>query len=253
MTLGAIALTLLVGTTSLADLVATAKKSTVRVDIEFAPQQGAPPQRVVAGSGVVVGKGLIATCAHLFDDLPGPAKRILVVSNDGGQELTATLEPSSNLALDLAYLKVAGLGMPPAVTASEEPRMGDEVFFVGHPFALSQPVLGVGAVASDEMDVPAGKYVRKLRLLHASANKGNSGGGVFRRSDGHLVGIIQIKTGAVGSELRTLMTTRYSASMAISGVDPIKVLQFVISEMDNQLNMGVAGFLSVKRILPKTP
>ena len=236
---------------ALPDLVATAKKSTVRVDIEFAARQGQSPERVVKGAGVIVAPGVVATCAHLFDDLPAPAARVFVVPDDGAPELTASLELSNDVALDLAYLKVPGLKNRPAAVASEAPRMGEEVFFIGHPFSLAPSLLGVGVVASDEMAIPTEKYVRQLRLLHASANKGNSGGGVFRRSDGRLIGMIQIKTGAVGPELRALMKARYSKSIAVADVDPVKTLQTVVSEMDEQLNMGVAGFLSVKRISTK--
>jgi hypothetical protein len=108
-------------------------------------------------------------------------------------------------------------------------------------------------VASDELSSADDRYSRKLRLLDGSVNKGNSGGGVFRRSDGALVGLIQIKAGAIGKEVRALMKAQPRAGVFLDGIDSFKALQATIREMDGQLNLGVSGFVSTSRVLENLP
>ena len=237
----------------LADLADAARAFTVRVDVELTAASSQQAGRHVVGAGVVIQPGVVATCAHLFDELPAPIKRIVVVPDNGSPERDATLELAVDTSLDLAYLRTPNLQLAAAASADAAPRIGEEVFFIGHPFSLKSMVLGVGTVASDEITQADDKYTRRLRLLNGSANKGNSGGGVFRRSDGALVGLIQIKTGAVSSDLRALMKAKPRASMNLDGLDPVKALQATIRQMDDQLNMGVSGFIAVTRVLANSP
>ncbi len=244
--------------TMLKEQIRTARRSTVAVVLvlDVPGPSGMTRSKVVSGSGVLVRPGVVATCAHVI--APQLASGIALVGvevaadEDAGwrngaavRTYAGTVEIVSTTR-DAAFVKVPSVpGLVPArVGRSHEVEPGDEVFFIGHPAlgasarAIFPPAVGTGVIAAidgAQLVGPQGPWLR----IDGSVNKGNSGGGIFSRSDGTLLGIVNAKAGGLSQVLRIFRDTQPTASMIIGGVDPVAVLRQTLDEMENNLQLGI--------------
>lgn len=164
----------------------------------FAEREGGARR---AGSGVVVavdrdGTALILTAAHLIEPL---TKQTVSVSNpDGAGTIPARIlhsDPDS----DTAILEADGL-MRQTVELRGDARLGDDVWVVSYPWGrhrtlVSGVVSQVEAKSRSGPGVEAGRVGPSIegpvRLIDAAVSYGTSGGGVFDRRTGTLLGIVR--------------------------------------------------------------
>jgi S1-C subfamily serine protease len=171
----------------------------------------ATPKRVFYGTGFVVGDGkLIVTAAHTITKIEEDEKlkhlRIFhqKVRSNG---LKSSLLKKDKVH-DLALLKIEAETLPPLIlTNSTQVQEGEAVAFTGYPIGL---VLGlnptthtgiISAIAPIVIPSPTAHTIKKeiLELLRqpydifqidANAYPGNSGGPVYRISNGEVIGIL---------------------------------------------------------------
>jgi S1-C subfamily serine protease len=210
------------------------------------------PPWALLGSGVTVGPGIVATAAHVLRvGTPLLAIRVVRDVEWGSNKDYAALISGGEGASDIALLTVAEMTAPSANLASKDDIvMGSEVFFVGHPGIIRAPTLGTGVVSTVELPWIVDGQSRLVYGLAASVNKGNSGGGVFLRSSGKLVGLVNAKAGSLGDSLTALRDARFTGGIAIKGVNPIAALQQTLREMDANLQLGIGAFTGVQHLTP---
>ena len=114
----------------------------------------------------------------------------------GGYTVRADLV-AADPVVDLALLKCrqTNPAMKPAVFATVEPGIGDEVWSIGNPFGLSRiggvPSVGRGVVSGlhrSYLNRETGRFYPDALQHDAPTNPGNSGGGVFN-ARGELIGV----------------------------------------------------------------
>jgi serine protease Do len=134
-----------------------------------------------AGSGVVVGNGLVVTNAH---NLRGEVS----VTFDDGRVAVANVA-GTDLEGDLAVLSVETAGAPAISWATEDIALGEVVIGLGRPGGRSVRA-GVGFVTGLGLSFrgPEGRTVSGALEHSAPLAHGSSGGPVVN-SEGHLVGI----------------------------------------------------------------
>lgn len=133
-------------------------------------------QQESQGSGVVVGKGLVATNCHVVQE----AAAIRVLTAQG--ELPATWSRQLP-GLDLCLLTVAELNAAPLrLGPSHALVVGEPVYAVGNPLGFGLAV-STGLIALIERQSPY-----PLIIATAPLSPGSSGGGIFDR-EGRLLGI----------------------------------------------------------------
>ena len=122
-------------------------------------------------SGVVYAEDTVLTADHVLE-----REEDLTIQTHDGRTLAAQFvgrDPSS----DLAVLKVAGLGLAPAATASEPARVGQFVLAVGRP-TDSGPMASVGIVSAigGPLRTGRGGTLEKYIRTDATPYPGFSGG-----------------------------------------------------------------------------
>ncbi len=186
----------------------------VRISVVMADADGGRLQKQSgAGSGVIISKdGYIITNHHVA----GKAKRLVCRLPDG-EEIEAILVGTDPLA-DIAVLKLQldkrkNKDKPLATVVfgnSDEIRVGDTVFAMGSPVAISQSITK-GIVSNTKMIMPQLFWPYKFELdgedvgalirwiTHdAQIYGGNSGGPLVNR-DGEVIGINEIRIGLGGA------------------------------------------------------
>ncbi|HEX4207212.1 MAG TPA: trypsin-like peptidase domain-containing protein [Ktedonobacteraceae bacterium] len=142
-------------------------------------------------SGVVYAQGLVLTANHVLE-----REEDLTVQTHDQRTLPAQFV-GRDLATDLAVLRVADLGIKPAIFAEEEARVGQLVLAVGRtshegPMASSGIVSTIGGPIRTARGVTLERYIR----TDATPYPGFSGGPLVD-AQGHVVGILT--TGLVHS------------------------------------------------------
>jgi serine protease Do len=196
------------------------------------------------GSGVVVGKGLILTNAHVV----GKAQVVDVVLHDGRKAKGKVVERAAN-DIDLALVSIPLVDVPVAELMFESAlHVGGWVGAIGH---------GEGSVWSFNVGMVSnlydGKSQREVFQTQIPLNPGNSGGPIFDRR-GVVVGIVVAGvTGAnslnfgidMGVAFRTLKGLRgASQSLTLYAPDGVPVF------LDGR-NVGNGPVVVVPR--PSTP
>ncbi len=165
-------------------LIGRAMSSVVCIDVMA--QSGHSSMNKSSGSGVIVSEdGYIVTCAHVIDG----ADKIYVYMDDG-LSCEAAVVGRDSLG-DIAVLKVDETELPYASFGdSSALRVGENVFAVGNALGQLSNTYTRGVVSGLERTVKLKS--KEARLIHtdAAVNNGNSGGGLFRASDGALMGIV---------------------------------------------------------------
>ena len=144
---------------------------------------GGPRRWESLGSGFVVDeqRGLIVTNQHVI----GSATEILVMDHEG-QVFEAQLVGADE-GIDLAVLQVQGLSLPAVeLGASQQIRVGEDVFAVGNPYghghSVTRGILSARArsLGRDEFDL--------FLQTDAAINPGSSGGPLFD-AEGRVIGV----------------------------------------------------------------
>jgi tetratricopeptide (TPR) repeat protein len=160
----------------------------------------------VQGSGVVVGKGQVATNCHVIRD----AAAIRVFS--GGVELEGKWV-RQNAALDLCLLSVSGLEVSPVkLRPGARLVVGEPVFAVGNPLGFGLAV-SAGLVATAEQKRP-----HPYLVTTAPQSPGSSGGGLFDR-EGQLVGLTKAVLGT-GQNFNMTLSADSVAAILLAGDAP---------------------------------
>lgn len=187
------------------DAARDAKRSTVEV-----VGSGCFRGFVSQGSGFVVGDDLVITNAHV---LAGTTRQWVPMDE---QDLAATVvgfDPD----LDVALLRVPGLGLPPLPLLAGEARRGDMGAVLGHP---DGGPLAVGAAAVREVAEPIGRDIyrqdlvsRRVYELQASIHQGNSGG-PFVLESGLVAGIVFASSAEVADLGYAIVTSEFRPMVA---------------------------------------
>jgi serine protease Do len=143
------------------------------------------------GSGVVFStSGLIVTNAHVVGD-----KDQVVIQNYAGVTCSGTViatDPENDLAL-ISTSDEGKLWKPVPVRETEAPRIGAEVYVIGHPLGLDWTITR-GIVSGIRQQNGSG-----IIQTDAAISPGNSGGPLLD-THGHLLGIVTSKAQGGGAE-----------------------------------------------------
>ena len=198
-----------------------------------------------SGSGVVLSmadedgdgtddKAMIVTCHHVIDS----AYEVIVKAIDG-KEYQATLvgtDPDSDLAV--LYIQATATNEFENLTSatwydrSSNLKVGTEVYAIGNPLGTLGGTVTSGIISAINRDVTVEDTQMTLIQTDAAINGGNSGGGLFDKSTGALVGIVN--AGYASS-------TAQGLSFAIPGSIAIDILSQLISNgyIEGRYDFGV--------------
>jgi putative serine protease PepD len=168
---------------SLAGLVSRVMPSVVTV-------QGTTPQGESLGSGFVIsGLGYIVTNEHVVTDVPNNGVMVTFSDSSSAQGRVVGRDPES----DIAVIKVDRSNLTPVALAnSDQVAVGDSVFAIGSPLALTGTVTA-GIVSALDRTIETqdvGGVARYYAAIQTDAaiNRGNSGGPLFD-SAGRVIGV----------------------------------------------------------------
>lgn len=149
-----------------------------------------------AGSGVVLwadpdgDETLVLTAAHLLE--PPTKQTVQAMAPLRQQRLDAEVL-AVDAKSDLALVGVPGLALEPVVM-KEQAELGDGIWVVAFPWGRERTVVSgvVSQVAwPDPATLTRPPLQGPVRLIDASVSHGVSGGGVFLRTSGELLGIVR--------------------------------------------------------------
>ena len=147
-----------------------------------------------AGSGVIIREdGYIVTNHHVIED----ARSVTVRLTDGS-EFSASYV-GSDVANDIAVIKINATGLTPARGSSSELTVGQDVIAIGNPLGTLGGTVTDGIISALDRKIKVDGYEMTLMQTNAAINPGNSGGGLFNMS-GELIGIVNAKQSDTGIE-----------------------------------------------------
>ncbi len=195
---------------------------------------------ISTGSGMIIDDGKkVLTCSHccsttyktcLYEKESKKIIEGIILFNDQIHDIAILEFPIS-------------IGKALLVGDSKCLEIGNEIFTIGFPYAFgSERTLTVGHVAAFEND---------LIKIDTSVNNGNSGGPLFN-TRGEIVGVVNAKLGRLSAFLESIEKQKPKASMMISGVDPVQVIQQMIREMQQNLNLGIGYAIPIHQIASYT-
>lgn len=143
-----------------------------------------------AGSGVIIsGDGYIVTNDHVV----AASDSICVQLPDG--TLHDAVLVGTDVQTDLAVIKIDATGLTPAVFAdSDTARVGELAVAIGNPLGTLGGSVTEGIISAKDREIVIGGEAMVLLQTSAAISPGNSGGGLFDK-DGHIVGIVNAKSG----------------------------------------------------------
>jgi S1-C subfamily serine protease len=161
------------------------------------------------GTGFVVdGKGIVATCLHVFR---GGSSAQVVTSDGRRLAIEGVVGPDDER--DLILLVVPELRLPALPLRIVPPvEQGESVVAIGHPLGLEQSV-------SDGLVSAVRRLDADMSIVQTTApiSPGNSGGPLIDRQ-GRVVGVVSFKSVARGAEgLSFAVPARYVASLVRVG------------------------------------
>lgn len=175
-------------------LIADSMKTVVSIDVMQQTSYGSVPAG--SGSGVIISAdGCIVTCQHVIDN----SSKIYVYLNDGTSYEAELMHEDS--VSDLAILKIDAENLTCAKFAdSDSIYIGQEVFAIGNMLGELSNSCTRGCISGINRSVSVEGMMMTLVQTDAAINHGNSGGGLFRESDGALVGIVNAKSDSANVE-----------------------------------------------------
>jgi S1-C subfamily serine protease len=190
------------------------------------------------GSGSVIDNGkTVLTCAHCV--VPG-AQMSIADPKTPGQALFGTVV-FQDQANDIALIEFPNVvGTPVKLANSAQCAIGNGSFVVGYPMGVTEQVLLSSHIAS---------ITQTAIRIDASVNHGNSGGPLFNLA-GEQIGVVNAKHGSLSAFLNQIKNATPGANVFISGIDPIKVIQELISEMQKNLNLGIGYAIPTATLRP---
>lgn len=191
------------------------------------------------GSGSIIDSGkIVLTCEHCV--VTGAQMAISDPATPGRALFGNVI--FSDPTLDIALIEFSqAIGTPVSLANSSSCLVGHGAFVVGFPMGVTEQTLFSAHIASI-----AGNHLR----IDASVNHGNSGGPLFNLK-GEQIGIVNAKHGSLSQFLTTIKNAKPGASMSISGIDPVKVIQALIEEMQKNLNLGIGYAIPTATIKSK--
>ena len=151
-----------------------------------------------SGSGVILaqhnGQTTILTNRHVVNDAPNVAAvKVITINKQEASADTIQIAPSG---MDLAIITIAGTYGTPATTDDSTLEKGQDVVVLGSPGGLNGDILqgsvAKGIISNFETQTvyfDNTGYTYNAIQTDAAVNHGNSGGGLFLLSNGHLIGI----------------------------------------------------------------
>lgn len=160
-------------------------------------KKGSLEDRGSAGSGVHIEDdgeySIFVTNRHVIN-APSNAKNIEQIMIINGKEVPFQIIALGRYELDLAKLRVKrqdlAHNMPLKIATLEQLKPGQQCVAIGN--ALGEGISVTAGVISAFDEWEAGKYIR----TDAAISSGNSGGGLFRKKDGCLIGITTLASGS---------------------------------------------------------
>lgn len=190
------------------------------------------------GSGSVIDNGkIVLTCSHCV--VPGAQMSIADPKTPGYVLFgTVVLQDQAN---DIALIEFPNVvGTPVKLANSSQCAIGNGTFVVGYPMGVMEQVLLSSHIAS---------ITQTAIRIDASVNHGNSGGPLFNLA-GEQIGVVNAKHGSLSAFLNHIKNAKPGANVFISGIDPIKVIQELISEMQKNLNLGIGYAIPTASLRP---
>jgi serine protease Do len=177
--------------TDWAEEVASVRSGVARIQVATCTSSG-------SGSGLLIGRNLVLTAAHVVSGATSIS--VWVEGNAKGTGLLSRAEVIGiNRNADLALVRTARpLSGHAFSLATADPSIGDEVALIGYPFgdprlsAKFGHVSDLGRTETFPDDEGGTVAVSRLITTDAAINPGNSGGPVIAR-DGRVVGIVSGK------------------------------------------------------------
>ncbi len=198
-----------------------------------------------SGSGVVLStsdtnkdgdadKAIVVTCHHVIES----AHEVVVKAIDG-KEYFATLvgsDPNSDIAV--LYIEATESNKFENLTSAtwydrtSELKVGTEVYAIGNPLGTLGGTVTSGIISAINRGVEVEGNKMTLIQTDAAINSGNSGGGLFDKNTGALIGIVN--AGYASS-------TAQGLSFAIPGSQAIDIIEQIISKgyIDGRYDFGV--------------
>lgn len=198
-----------------------------------------------SGSGVILStsdtdedgeadKAIVVTCHHVIEW----AHEVVVKAIDG-KEYYATLvgsDPNSDIAV--LYIeatennKFENLTSATWYDRTSELKVGTEVYAIGNPLGTLGGTVTSGIISAINRGVEVEGNKMTLIQTDAAINGGNSGGGLFDKNTGALIGIVN--AGYASS-------TAQGLSFAIPGSQAIDIIEQIISKgyIDGRYDFGV--------------
>ena len=240
--------------TPLRSQIASAKASSVaiRLLVETRTADGVQRTSLLAGSGVAIASDRVVTCAHVLNAKGKRLVQIQVLRDVDWREERGAWRVIAHAATlewrdqekDLAVLEVPGLNAIAARVSDQPLAPGDDAFWLGHPFG-GGPSVSAGIVSDVTVFGGGGSGYR----LDGTVNAGNSGGGVFSRENGRLVGIINAREGALSEELRRFRDAPGSSGPA-GGTEETLVVRQTLRELGNDLQLGIGYAIGIAELPP---
>ena len=166
------------------------------VSIDVTAQSGHKSVLAGSGSGVIISAdGYIVTCNHVVEG----AQKIFVYL-DNGNDYEATLVGTDSVT-DLAVIKINAYNLSYAKFGdSSTLSVGEDVFAIGNALGQLSNTYTRGSISGLDRSITIDNVTMTLLQTDAAINQGNSGGGLFRESDGTLIGIVNAKSSGSGIE-----------------------------------------------------
>lgn len=207
----------------LPDIVESASRGVVGLDIYYISERGGEDYLGSYGSGFVVSsEGYIITNAHVVED----AKRVMVKLT-GRDEIQAEVV-GADTRLDVAVLKIDAEDLVPlALGASEGVRVGDFAVAIGNPTGerlADTATFGIISATAREANVDG--QVNSYLQTDAAINPGSSGGPLLDMQ-GRVIGITSAKTLYAGYDDYGNMVNAEGIGYAI----PIDAAMKVVKEL----------------------
>ncbi|MBN2800925.1 MAG: trypsin-like peptidase domain-containing protein [Deltaproteobacteria bacterium] len=218
--------------------------------VSSSPFSWADSTRAGAGSGVLIGDGLVLTNAHVVD-----GARTVRVHTDDGRAWDGTLL-GLDTSLDLAVLQVdAGATGAVKLGSSEDLLLGETVIAIGNPFGIGQSVT-TGVISRVEREMELQQGVRQGYIqTDAAINPGNSGGALLNL-DGELIGIntaIFTKAEGIGFAIPVDRALKVARDLARYGSVDAPWLAADLADLSSRTlrAMGLSGGVMLTRVFPQ--
>jgi serine protease Do len=177
----------------------------VRASVKVAIERDT--HRVMSASGIVIASrpegpdakavSYVLTSAHVLGGKEGAA---IFVGFCGpaavrGKFAATVISQGRPETLDLALLRVSGIAAPSVLLPEDDSvRLGTQILVVGFPegerLGISSGIVSQLPLSEIQNGIPAEREEHRI-VISADAPRGVSGGGVFDRETGRLIGIVQ--------------------------------------------------------------